>query len=78
VGCRRRVFGLPLHCQSPELIFFGLFCCLFAFFFFFFKWYLGYCFPPGETLIFEFVLVPLFLAVPFSDSNSDFTISVIF
>jgi hypothetical protein len=57
---------------------FLLFICFFFFSFFFFKWYLGYCFPLEETLVFEFVLVSLFLAVPFSDSNSDFTISVIF
>jgi hypothetical protein len=40
--------------------------------------YLGYCFPLWETIVFEIVLVSLFTAVLFMDSNNVFTIPAIF
>jgi len=40
--------------------------------------YLGYCFPFWEIIVFEIMLVSLFSAVLFSDSNNVFTVPAIF
>jgi len=37
-----------------------------------------YCFPLGKTIVFGFVLVPLFPVVLFSDSNIAFTVQLSF
>jgi len=73
---RRRVFCYPPLHQTLEL-FFGLFCCLFASII---LCCLGYSLPLGEILVFGFVLVlvPLYSAVSYLDSNSASTASASF
>jgi len=80
---QRRGSSPPLLHQSLELLFFGLFSCLFTFVFvvvFVFK-LLGLLFLfRGDYYIsiFGFVLGHLFLGVLFSNFNSAFTASTIF